>query len=91
MNGWSEEECQDKVQMRVWDDSDRPALCPVLHVGTQGSSGRGLPWPWICRVSIVFQAGAAAPLPGKPPGCQQETAEVIIVSGMGSGGLRSGK
>ena len=28
MNGWSEEECQDKVQMRVWDDPDPPALRP---------------------------------------------------------------
>ena len=39
----------------------------------------------------MFQAGAAAPLPGKPPGRQQETAEVIVVSAMGSAGLRSGK
>lgn len=62
-----------------------PAAPHFLHVRTQGNSGHGLPWLWVCRVSILFQAGAAAPLPSKPPGCQQESVEAVVVGGMGSG------
>lgn len=32
MNGWSEEGCQDKVQMRIWDGSGPPPLRPISCV-----------------------------------------------------------
>lgn len=64
--------------MKVWGSSDPPLRCPISCVSEmQGSSGRRLPWPRMCLVSVLFQAEAATPLPGKPPGCQWESAEVV--------------
>ena len=45
MNGWSEEECQDKVQMRVWDDPDPPALRPFSCMsGLRAALASDLPY-----------------------------------------------
>lgn len=71
-----------------------PLLCPLFCVSEAwGSSGHSLPWPWVCLVSILSLTEAAAPLPGRPPGCQRKAAEVVGemesgVSGRASKALR---
>lgn len=67
--------------MRIWDGSGPPRCAHFLRVRTQGNSGHGLPWPWVCRSASCSKLEPQPLCSSKPPGCQQESVEAVVVVG----------
>lgn len=72
--------------MWVWDSSGSPLLCPISCVNSRGKlrSQAALASEAPCQ-RVLCWAKAAAPRPGRPAGCQQEPAEVVVMGEVESG------